>query len=399
MFSDRAKLIALAIVHVFETSRPFGDYSAVAVLDDGAGVSYGINQFTHKSGSLYTVLNTYLGIGGAVGADEFEAYLPTLRLTTKAAIAKLSNDKTFKDLLKAAGKTPEMQLAQQQVMENSYLLPAIDAAEGSHFELPLSLAVIYDSINHGSYGKIRDLDHVKPAEVITHEEICVQVCVDRSEHTSNESFEKAWISEYVTIRHRWLSSTPRLKKTAYRTAFFLEQIVTKNWNLDLPLDCHGAKLTEKMFPISAADPAVQPTVESSAEHPSEKPLSEDLPEIEPSPTNTTLSATKEGEKLSLEANTFTPQTFQQYIPKITAAKRWLGGFSFLGLSATVGGWFAGLPDWLIFLLGFLTGMSLTLLGVVFIHYKAQLFGLVRMVITNNANPLTNNVELVSARKG
>jgi hypothetical protein len=137
MFSDRAKLIALAIVHVFETSRPFGDYSAVAVLDDGAGVSYGINQFTHKSGSLYTVLNTYLGIGGTIGADEFEACMPTLRLTTKAAIAKLSNDKTFKNLLKAAGKTPEMQLAQQQVMENSYLLPAIDAAEGSHFELPL----------------------------------------------------------------------------------------------------------------------------------------------------------------------------------------------------------------------------------------------------------------------
>jgi hypothetical protein len=381
MFSDRAKLIALAIVHVFETSRPFGDYSAVAVLDDGAGVSYGINQFTHKSGSLYTVLNTYLGIGGAIGADEFEACLPTLRLTTKAAIAKLSKDKTFKDLLKAAGKTPEMQLAQQQVMENSYLLPAIDAAEGSHFELPLSLAVIYDSINHGSYGKIRD-----------------RVSVSRSFFGNNEAFEKAWIKDYVRERHEWLKSTPRLKKTAYRTAFFLEQIVLDNWQLETPIECHGVTLTKRMFPNSAAAPAVQPTVESSAERPSEKPLSEVPPEIEPSPTNTTLSATQEGEKLSLEANSFTPQTFQQYIPKITAAKRWLGGFSFLGLSATVGGWFAGLPDWLIFLLGFLTGMSLTLLGVVFIHYKAQLFGLVKMVITNNANPLTNNIELVSERK-
>jgi hypothetical protein len=30
MFSDRAKLIALAIVHIFETSKPLGDYSAVA---------------------------------------------------------------------------------------------------------------------------------------------------------------------------------------------------------------------------------------------------------------------------------------------------------------------------------------------------------------------------------
>jgi hypothetical protein len=89
MFSDRAKLIALAIVHIFETSKPFGDYSAVAVLDDGAGVSYGINQFTHKSGSLYMVLNTYLGMGGSVGADEFELRLPTLKQTSKSAIVAL----------------------------------------------------------------------------------------------------------------------------------------------------------------------------------------------------------------------------------------------------------------------------------------------------------------------
>jgi hypothetical protein len=53
MFSERDKLIALAIVHIFETGKAFGDYTAVAVLNDGAGISYGINQFTHRSGSLY----------------------------------------------------------------------------------------------------------------------------------------------------------------------------------------------------------------------------------------------------------------------------------------------------------------------------------------------------------
>jgi hypothetical protein len=390
MFSDRAKLIALAIVHVFETSRPFGDYSAVAVLDDGAGVSYGINQFTHKSGSLYTVLNTYLGIGGSVGADEFEACLPSLRLTTKAAIAKLSNDKTFKDLLKAAGKTPEMQLAQQQVMENSYLLPAIDAAEGSHFELPLSLAVIYDSINHGSYGKIRDRDHVKPAAVITHEEICGQVCVDRSEHASNESFEKAWISEYVTIRHRWLSSTPRLKKTAYRTAFFLEQIVTKNWNLDLPLDCHGAKLTEKMFPISAADPAVEPTEQERASdsvqlEPTDKPLSGIPPEIESPPINT-------------EKHTFVQETFTQYIPQISSAKRWLGSLAIGGVGSTAWAALNGLPPWALFILGMLATVAIVGLVILLLRYKQAVFELVKHVTVINADPTTHNVELTTEKK-
>ncbi len=42
-FTEIDKLKAVAIVNIFETSRPFGDYAAYAVLNDGAGVSYGIN--------------------------------------------------------------------------------------------------------------------------------------------------------------------------------------------------------------------------------------------------------------------------------------------------------------------------------------------------------------------
>jgi hypothetical protein len=242
VFSDRAKLIALAIVHVFETSKPFGDYSAVAVLDDGAGVSYGINQFTHRSGSLFEVLSTYLDNGGTVGATDFELRMPTLRQTSSAAIVALSNDHKFKILLKDAGQTPEMHAAQQYVMERKYLGPAVKACTGSHFESPLALAVIYDSVNHGSWEHIRD-----------------RVTVDRSFYPSNTAFEQAWISAYVRERHAWLKSAPRLAKTSYRTAFFLEQIVQKNWDLDLPLHCHGVELTEKMFSSSATAPAVQPT--------------------------------------------------------------------------------------------------------------------------------------------
>jgi hypothetical protein len=211
-------------------------------------VSYGINQFTHKSGSLYMVLNTYLGMGGSVGADEFELRLPTLKQKSSRAIVALSNDHTFKNLLKAAGKTDEMRIAQQQVMENAYLLPAVDAAEGSHFESPLSLAVIYDSINHGSYERIRD-----------------KVTISRSFFPSNGSYEQAWIKDYVRTRHAWLKSVSRLAKTSYRTAFFLEQIVLENWNLDLPLHVHGVELTEKMFPSSAAAPAVKPTTQSASD--------------------------------------------------------------------------------------------------------------------------------------
>jgi hypothetical protein len=39
-------------------------------------------------------------------------------------------------------------------------------------------------------------------------------------------------------------------KTAYRTKFFLEQIARNNWNLDLPMNVHGYRLTEKDIQVN-----------------------------------------------------------------------------------------------------------------------------------------------------
>ncbi len=225
-FSDRAKLTAFAIVHVFETSRPFGDYAAVAVLNDGAGVSYGVSQFTHRAGSLYKVVNTYLGMGGTVGAAVLRDRMHVLMDSGTHAIQQLANDRQFKDALRFAGETDEMKLAQSQIAENFYMLPAINACEGSGFTCPLSLAVVYDSINHGSFGAIRDR---VPANLP----------------------EKQWITEYVRRRHEWLRSKPRLKATSYRTAFFLDEIRDGNWELDLPIYPHGTEINDAMFPEDA----------------------------------------------------------------------------------------------------------------------------------------------------
>src|SRR5438093_13015784 len=114
-FTENDKLNALAIVHIFETSRPFGDYAAVAVLNDGAGVSYGIDQFTHRSGSLLAVVEAYLANGGKIGAATLNSNLPTLRRTTPLAITRLSRDEQFKKALKAAAVTREMKDAQTHI--------------------------------------------------------------------------------------------------------------------------------------------------------------------------------------------------------------------------------------------------------------------------------------------
>jgi chitosanase len=243
MFSDRAKLIALAIVHIFETSKPLGDYTAVAVLNDGAGISYGINQFTHRSGSLYAVIEAYLAQRPTANVEIITRALPYLKLTTFEAIRQCSINAALKNALAAAGHSPEMQLAQRKVMFERYLGPAIDACEGSNFTLPLSLAVIYDSTVHGSYDKIRD-----------------RVAISRGEHPNAEDFEKQWIADYVAERDAWLSSVPRLASTRYRTRLFLNLIKNANWNLDLPIIVQGIKLTDATLGLnSTAVPVVQPT--------------------------------------------------------------------------------------------------------------------------------------------
>src|SRR3989442_7860583 len=102
-FTENDKLKSLAIVHIFETSRPFGDYAAVAVLDDGAGVSYGISQFTHRSGSLAAVVDLYLNSGGQVGKEILADGMPLLRRKAGIAINKLAADeRVIKSLRTAA---------------------------------------------------------------------------------------------------------------------------------------------------------------------------------------------------------------------------------------------------------------------------------------------------------
>ena len=63
-FTESEIAKAEAIVRIFETGRPLGDPAAVTVLNDGAGISYGVDQFTHRSGSLLQVAEAYLALGG-----------------------------------------------------------------------------------------------------------------------------------------------------------------------------------------------------------------------------------------------------------------------------------------------------------------------------------------------
>ena len=226
-FSLLAKLTALAIVHIFEASKPFGAFDAYVVLPDGAGASFGVSQFTHRSGSLLAVIKYYLTHGGKISVEYFKVILNDLANTSPESIRKLANDKQFKNALQLASETDEMRAAQVEIATKRYLQPAIDACEGSGFRIPMSLAVVYDSINQGAFSLIRD-----------------RVLINRKSYGSDLEFEKAWITHYVQNRDKWLENNnkPILRATDYRTDFFLAQIARGNWDLRAPMEVHGHRL-------------------------------------------------------------------------------------------------------------------------------------------------------------
>ena len=252
-FDTTDKLKAIAIISVFETGKSLGKFSTVAVLDDGAGISYGFSQFTHRSGSLAAVLEKYLTYGGILGRDVIKERMPLVRRITAPAIKSLSSDTSFRNALRAAGITGEMRQAQVDVALKNFLSPAERECEGLGFRTPLALAVVYDSLTHGSWERFRDAVKVNAL-----------------------GNEKEWLTEYVRRRDQWLASVPRLAKTRYRTKFFLEQIARQNWEMNLPVKPNGVAVTaasieviEKYF----GGRVVRPTESTAGQVPHKTPQS------------------------------------------------------------------------------------------------------------------------------
>ena len=258
MFSEIEKEKALAIVRIFETGRPKARYDALAVLNDGAGISYGIFQFTHRSGALGEVVKKYLEAGGEVGREVFEKRAAKLARTTRPTIEKVSVDMEFRRALIAAAKTGEMREAQRAVAFERYVAPAEAFCKVNDFVTPLALAAVLDGQVHGSFRRIARL--------------------------AQGGTEKPWITDYLRQRDAWLRSFARLKPTAYRTEFFLSEIAMKNWQLELPLLVNGCELRAEDIEEDreAADfpPANLP--EPTPEEPQIP--AEDIPADEPRPS-------------------------------------------------------------------------------------------------------------------
>lgn len=227
MPSELQKATAKAIVNIFETGAARGDYARVTLLvGDSGHLTYGCAQTTLGSGNLHLLIKSYCAARGAAYARELQPYLRRLADID----LRLDNDWTFRNLLKEAGGDPVMRDAQDAFFDRVYWTPAAASAARLGLAEPLSLAVVYDSVVHGSWILLRDRTVTRAGQ-------------------PSKAGERSWTAAYVRERRQWLATHPNmlLRKTVYRMDAFDALIAERNWSLALPMLVRGVRIDEAVL--------------------------------------------------------------------------------------------------------------------------------------------------------
>ncbi len=222
MLTDLQRRTAQAIVAIYETGKPQGGYDMVTVTPGDTGhLTYGRSQATLASGNLYLLLKAYVEDENALFSRELLPFLDRAR----ALDTSLDHNEEFRDLLKRAGSDPAMHDTQDAFFDRLFWTPATRAARAISVEEPLSVTVVYDSLIHGSWPRLRDRTmelYGTPAGLGEHE----------------------WIEKYIATRHDWLAhhSNRLLRRTVYRMDSFQQLITDRKWELRLPVYVRGIRV-------------------------------------------------------------------------------------------------------------------------------------------------------------
>jgi len=247
MLTNLQKVTAQAIVNIFETGSPAGDYANITVASGDPGhLTYGRSQTTLASGNLALLIRSYCDAPDAMHADGFRAYLPRL----DARDATLDTDARFHSLLREAATDETMRRIQDDFFDRCYWHPAVRAAESLAILSPLGTAVVYDSFIHGAWSRLRDATLARaglPA---------VAGLPSAPEGAKSKTDERSWIREYTALRRDWLANHPNplLHRAVYRMDTFLELAHAANWDLTLPLQAHGVTISEATFAAGVDNP-------------------------------------------------------------------------------------------------------------------------------------------------
>jgi len=226
MLTELHKRTIQAIVNVFETGKPAGDYANVTLIPGDAGhLTYGRSQAALASGNLWRLVENYCQAAAGGGAEDLRAYL--LRL--EARDFTLDQDARFRALLREAGSDGVMRRVQDEFFDRAYWEPALAAAQRLGISTALGTGVVYDSFIHGAWGRLRDATTARVG------------LPSGSAGTGTGEGEHEWVREYVALRRDWLANHPNpvLRRAVYRMDTFAALLVPGNWALALPVVAHG----------------------------------------------------------------------------------------------------------------------------------------------------------------
>jgi len=243
MLTELQKRTIQAIVNIFETGQPAGDFARVTVAPSDPGrLSFGRSQASLASGNLFRLAGEYCADPAALHARELSSYLPRL----EARDPGLDSDARLLSLLRLTGADPAMHRAQDAIFDRVYWDPAVLAAQALGIETALGSGVVYDSMIHGGWVRIRNGTAAsfgrQPSAPFL---------------PQGMAFEREWITRYIGLRRDWLAlhSNPLLRLTTYRMDTFAALVRAGNWDLTLPIEAHGVRITaEALDPRSAAEP-------------------------------------------------------------------------------------------------------------------------------------------------
>ena len=220
--TDSQKSTAQAIVNIFETGRPQGDYARITVIPGDTGhLTYGRAQVSLASGNLGLLIADYCAATGAVHADALRPHIDALRQRD----VSLDNNESLRATLTAAGADPVMCTIQDQFFDRAFWNPAERHAAATGITTPLGVAIVFDSCIQGGWIALSSpliAQHGQPPAIA----------------------EAAWLCLYVNARREFLKNGhPPLPSTAYRMDAFAELIATGKWDLDLPLTIRGVTIS------------------------------------------------------------------------------------------------------------------------------------------------------------
>lgn len=213
--TETQRQVAKAIINIFETGSVRGHYGKVTLIPGDTGqLTFGRSQTTLASGGLHGLIAAYVGRSGARFAAEFEPFVPRLEIRDEA----LNEARHFHNLLRASADDPVMRDTQDEFFDETYWARAERIARRDRMTQPLGVTVVYDSVVHGSWTRIRRR-------------------VLDNHGTVSELGETTWITRYVEERRSWLANHSRrdLRRTVYRMEALGRLIQQGQWMLEIPL--------------------------------------------------------------------------------------------------------------------------------------------------------------------